>query len=720
MALDNCELFNADGSVKPLRQMDPNLSTLDANMVERDRRMDFLTKSDGTPVQYFGEINPVFFSSDDLHILSRTVMDSMSRDDPNGRAVVLQTISNVQSWVNGQAVVDFRGSAFTLDALLNHVYPGGVAPALSAEGTQARNVLNAFRTRLQSTLPLVHPAFNATDDKFFLNLLMAGRVPVVNGPPPAAGQPAANAPNTHIGSSAEENVHKAFLKTLVKGVPDSASGEVEKARDVATDATIGTPLERAQLIKDITLSTLPHSERPEWAQHGDYNTWYSEQIAMYKGQLARATALSASKTATPSVNIGWAVAGSDLPDNWHYVFPEHERVMTNVLGIGTDVPNSVSELPTARVVDALVRSARRSTYAGDADGPQYAQVGAGFGVSRNERIGAMNFGQNDADVQPSRVEGLRRDAHTLLRTRAHFGANLETAFGVTGSEVFAGGERHVVDINQWATNFLVKFIAFYFLHVQVKKAAFDAFIRHNVLFPMGFIIARPHATYRTRILIKLQSRGGAGKTYMGHSNAEIGHDVNRKIGLLHFTTYMAAVVDKPQNVFVQPDLYVDRYLGGLGVGFFNEVSYREVRLQGNNASIVVLPIPYAEKVIPNPMDISGRWYTASQYEMIDGATFERAHYSTHYRMNQIYKFYDQVNADEEFDMAWSHDSYVVLNRAMWRGMQWHNTPQSGKFDRVMPNTGHFGPDVYVGVKDVRNGATTYVEPQNWNSKFSVL
>jgi hypothetical protein len=103
--------------------------------------------------------------------------------------------------------------------------------------------------------------------------------------------------------------------------------------------------------------------------------------------------------------------------------------------------------------------------------------------------------------------------------------------------------------------------------------------------------------------------------------------------------------------------------------------------------------------------------------MIGEEDFDTLHYSTAYRMNQVYHFADTLNMDDEFDQPLGSDTAARLNHDMWQGMTWRRT--TGKYDIVEANTGHWGPDVYTNVGKVRAGATQYMEPQNYSSKFAV-
>jgi hypothetical protein len=408
------------------------------------------------------------------------------------------------------------------------------------------------------------------------------------------------------------------------------------------------------------------------------------------------------------MQVGLALPGQELPAGWSYVLPEHNTASASVehMMVGHDFPASFADMAhiaNGRQLNAMLASQSKSLHGQQRY--QSSSAAGGFGVTS---VGALLF-----DDRGNRFAGSADGSLNLSKIITKLKAD---GFVIDAANV-PSAALHFSAMNQSSSDRLIKMACLHFLGVAVNRSAFDGFIRNNILFPMRFIIARPYATYRTRILIKLQSRGGAGRTYIGNSSAEIGQDVSRMIGLLHYTTYIGAIIDKPQNVFVQPDLYIDRYYGGLGVKFFNRNTHTQVSTTGNTNSIIVLPIPYNENTTPNPMDVAGRWYTVYNNEMIGDEDFETPHYSTLYRMNNIYKFVDTLNMDDEFDTPLGSDSNPQLNHVMWQGMTWRRT--TGKYDIVETNTGHHGPDVYTNVGKVRAGATQYVEPQHYSSKFSV-
>lgn len=325
--------------------------------------------------------------------------------------------------------------------------------------------------------------------------------------------------------------------------------------------------------------------------------------------------------------------------------------------------------------------------------PVGAELPRGARLLSQERIGAIpGFGQNN--------EGLEK----------HRGQ-----YGDDGQEMGAVYEERIKAL---PISDMKKTAIKYFLGCPVTLQALKGLIMHNILFPMNFLLLRPHATYRGRTAIKVLS--GCGNTYYCAGHSEIGHDAARMISLLHSVAYMAAIVDRPQHVWAEANLYVDRYLGGLGIRFYTPESYANRSSQGNVDSIVVVALPYVEKHddLPNPLDIAGRYYTEYEQGLIDMKANNELHYSTAYRYNQMYQFYNATTAmdDQNYPTVIPEDTH--MNRICWAGAQFMFNGASNKFDFYEYNTSPWGELVYPGCGRVRDGKEVYLDPQRLSAMLT--
>ena len=238
---------------------------------------------------------------------------------------------------------------------------------------------------------------------------------------------------------------------------------------------------------------------------------------------------------------------------------------------------------------------------------------------------------------------------------------------------------------------------------------------------MNFLILRSGATYRGRTAIKVMS-GECGNMYFCMGSAETGHDAALMVSIVHSVANMAAIVHKPEYVLAQGNLHIDRYYGGLGMKFFNPSTYMHRSSQGNEESIVVCAIPYAERQqnLPNPLDISGRFYTDYESGLVDVKVNDELHYSSAYRYNNLYQFYSATDPTDELTYPSCLPDDTHTNRICWAGAQFMFNRTSGKFDYYETSTGPFGECVYSGVGRVRNGSDQYLDPSRMHGMMQTV
>ncbi len=165
----------------------------------------------------------------------------------------------------------------------------------------------------------------------------------------------------------------------------------------------------------------------------------------------------------------------------------------------------------------------------------------------------------------------------------------------------------ISDVTKGSAPRIVKWLAMIYAASEFTRERLINFARNNILVPIGCLLMRPHATYKTRFGIKVAAGGKAGYTFFGHSNMQIEHEAARKVGMMHYTAYLSAVVLYPKNVYIVEDLYCQRYLGGMGVEFWSAAAYKSGNAKRNSRSIICAPLPPNFKKIENKIDIRGRW-----------------------------------------------------------------------------------------------------------------
>ncbi len=102
---------------------------------------------------------------------------------------------------------------------------------------------------------------------------------------------------------------------------------------------------------------------------------------------------------------------------------------------------------------------------------------------------------------------------------------------------------------------------------------------------------------------------------------QIEHEAARKVGMMHYTAYLSAVVLYPKNVYVVEDLFCEKYFGGMGVEFWQATAANR-----KSKSIVCVPLPPNCKMMEQKVDIRGRWYTEQALGLVSQERFDKPLY----------------------------------------------------------------------------------------------
>lgn len=245
----------------------------------------------------------------------------------------------------------------------------------------------------------------------------------------------------------------------------------------------------------------------------------------------------------------------------------------------------------------------------------------------------------------------------------------------------------------------------------VNRNRLEAFARNHVAVPFGFLLFRPHCTYKTRFGIKCAANGETGYTMFGNSNFMLAHEAARMVGMMHYTAYLSAVVMYPKNVFVVEDLFCERYLGGMGVTFWKPSQYVNAQANRRAASIICVPLPPTVKELEEKIDIRGRWYTEYEMGLVTQDRYDRPLYPGAARMNMQFKWFDSVRKDRG-----ANRGRVAINYVCWQGMEWYYNTKTGTWDDFTVESGCMGPKVYPGCGKVRNGQMLYLEDPGYGRK----
>lgn len=242
---------------------------------------------------------------------------------------------------------------------------------------------------------------------------------------------------------------------------------------------------------------------------------------------------------------------------------------------------------------------------------------------------------------------------------------------------FNNMEAYVEALSKSSAPTLLKWMAIAWLGCAYNRKSLLNLIRANVSVPFNALHVRVHATYRTRYGIKCQDDGGSGYTFFGHSNMQIEHEAARKVGMMHYTAYLSAVVMFPKNVYVVEDLYCEKYLGGMGTKFWSLQEYNSKGANRRKKSIVCLPLPPKMDRLEKKIDVRGYWYTEQRLGLVDEDRFSQCCYPGAARCAALLGWWEGQRSK---GLDQSHRSRSIgVNHVAFQGVQFTKNPKTGDF-----------------------------------------
>jgi hypothetical protein len=271
--------------------------------------------------------------------------------------------------------------------------------------------------------------------------------------------------------------------------------------------------------------------------------------------------------------------------------------------------------------------------------------------------------------------------------------------------------NHIEAVGRGSCPLIVKWLATIYAGCKVTRERLSSFARNHIYVCLGFILFRSHCTYKTLYGIKVAAGGKAGYTMFGHSNMMIEHEAARKVGMMHYTAYLTAVVMYPKNVYVVEDMYCKKYLGGMGVEFWSPTAYKNATSR-RDRSIICAPVPPNFKKVEKRIDMRGRWYTEHTMGLVTKERYDKPLYPGAGRMCHNFGLYDASRRDKQ-----SNRGRIAAQFVCAQGMEWYFNPITGQFDDFTTEKSPFGNKVYPGCGQVRNGEMMFLEDPAYNKRY---
>lgn len=688
VALDECNVFDQNGDVSQefVRNKTRGSDALNTTVGGYDPRRNFLAahisgQQTISPVKYVGDVDQVFYGVEHIEAAGMSVARAIYRSDDQQLAEQERILAGIRR----KAAAGTPGYD-TYFAFASGFPAGGGNPAVPAAGTpEERSAFDYFAARLIQLLDSAthRNAFFAsalaTPSTVYANVMVQGVVPIQRDV-----QPGQNFADVNARLEAE---NQRLLNALLAPIPED-----EKPRIQAIFAQENMPVEQRANQVHAAMKQMLKEGTPQFAIKNEEGVDRFFQ-ARLQGWQAKQAEIRASATTTAAASgeeeRSWAPPGQQLPEGWSYVHAASATAPAPKKSSGAGfIPSSLQEVSSMLNAHHAELSAAQAA-AGQRSGPVGRHAGGASGTFAS--IGRLDF-EGDSSF-------------AAMDARSRSGA--DRAFSR-----FAVLNGHIARLSQRSSGFMAQVCGMFYLGARFNKTVFKQFRDNNIRVPMNFLLLRPQATYRTRSVVFCKEGGGAGNVFYGSADMRMGFDAMRKVGIAHYTAYMAAVVTNPRNVFVQHDVQLAGYEGGLDLRFWTPQSYREFTRNAAvrpPASIICVAVPYAERDFPLVFDISGNWNTEMRSGVIDQSA-ERA-YSTADVYNSMFGLYDPLRRPTPLHMLDARSTAKHINTEVWRGAQYNRSHVTARYDKWRPNHGHHGPAVYNGIGQVRKGKFVAIEPE---------
>ena len=268
-------------------------------------------------------------------------------------------------------------------------------------------------------------------------------------------------------------------------------------------------------------------------------------------------------------------------------------------------------------------------------------------------------------------------------------------------QLAAGGDR------------LLAAIAHVYDFTPVRKIALERFIARDVLLPLAFIVARPHASYNMLTGVCCLSGPEMGEYFHAHGRFELGTDADVQATTGSYTYKSKAQVTNADHVLVARNIFANGTLGGLGKELFSPAKYALNSPHSGRESVFVLAVPYASH------ELNGQALSLSGVAELNGTGFalqarDKLDYVGVKFYNALWGWRSSLQNDESGALGVLDQlaEKVYKNLLCFRGLTTFFSPATQKFDVVSMGNGHWGKMTYPGCKAVRSGQLEAFEPEN--------
>ncbi len=483
-------------------------------------------------------------------------------------------------------------------------------------------------------------------------------------------------------TASEEASHRGFFSGYLASAIQSPA-YVERFNAIANNSDMSFG-DRVVAVKTMMLD-LHKSEPnaiPGYQSKQHLERYIDTKVANYERTIEEARALRSgtpsSRVASASAGVEYFQIGTELPNGYTYL-NSHEE--SKARGAAIQCPTSLRAFPF--LTHLFEQVGGDSSSGGRGMGGRMAGIGA-------PQPGTRARTRGEQEVDATGKTGAQRTSDRLL-------------------ERFNNLDHRIEMIGKGSAPTLIKWLSILFLGSRFNRDRFVSFAANDIYVPAGFLLIRAHATYRTRYGIKCAAGGATGYTFIGNSDMQLEQEAIRKVGVMHYTAYLSAIVINPKNVYVVEDMFCSGYLGGMGVDFWDRDEYARHSNNRKLKSIVctMLP-PNMENKLANKIDIRGKFYTEADMRLVDTDRFNKGCYPGAARTAALMGWWDPIRKGRAAADQASRSRKVAINWICWQGVQFHWNSKIEDWGQPTPEQGSFGNKVYPGCAAVRNGELRYL------------
>jgi len=242
-------------------------------------------------------------------------------------------------------------------------------------------------------------------------------------------------------------------------------------------------------------------------------------------------------------------------------------------------------------------------------------------------------------------------------------------------------------------------IARCFYLCRVRGDVVSLWMNKNIVLPFSVIVARPHMTYDMCSCILMRGGNETGATFQGHSDFQLGDDVQSKIHYGNYTYYSKAIVTNHKNIIIARNVLANGYAGGDGCRWRS----------GDSGDMYAFLVPYDEHKKANPLRLFSLHSDAPQQSMTGALYYSRKHEKTAIPSDTKFSTLSEQEDTNDICYMGHHFWWKPHREVVSQGTV-------GSYTGVTVNTGHWGDRVYPGCGRVRAGDEVYMKDTNYGQE----